>query len=198
VAAAGRALYVGFVAGAVQRGGEDRNSVFLQASDDGGRTWRPPALVSRSGRFAARELQTLVAPDGALHLVWQQERAAGDPVYRRVASTDGGRSWSAPADLAPPPHASAAQVAADACGTVHLVWVHRDWDADRAHLDYATWRDGGWSAIQHLFPALNVNMPVLHRAFDGRLLLAFQARPADLAPDDRTPLSTLYTERRSR
>ncbi|HET7551324.1 MAG TPA: hypothetical protein VFK04_08535 [Gemmatimonadaceae bacterium] len=192
VTSVGARTFLGFIAPApVERFGSDRNSVFLQTSSDGGATWLPPVLVSRSGHAAAYELKTLVAPDGVVHLIWEQEHG-GSRVFRHVQSSDDGQTWSVPDDLEPPPSAYFIQAAVDACGTLHLIWEHQDWSVDRAHIDYAT-RGEHWSGISHLFPSLTVNMPVLHHAHDGRLLLAFQGRPAD-APDETAQNVTMYTE----
>ena len=187
----GANAFLGFIAPApVERFESDRNSVFMQSSGDGGVTWRPPVPVSRSGRAAASEVKVLIAPDGTVHLVWQEEHR-GRIVFRHVLSRDGGESWSAPDDLEAPPSAYHFQAAVGNCGTLHLVWEHRDWPADLSHIDHATWR-GRWSAITHVFTTLTVNMPVLHLAHDGRLLLAFRGRPA--TSDEAEPYVTMYSE----
>ncbi|HET7551320.1 MAG TPA: sialidase family protein [Gemmatimonadaceae bacterium] len=187
----GARAFLGFIAPApVQRFGRDRNSVFVQSSGDGGLTWSPAVLVSRSGGAAAFEVKALIGPDGTVHLVWQQEHR-GRIVFRHVVSRDGGESWSLPDDLAAPPSAYHFQAAVGKCGTLHLVWEHRDWPADLSHIDHATWC-GHWSAITHSFTTLTVNMPVLHLAHDGRLLLAFQGKLA--TSDEAEPLVTMYSE----
>lgn len=187
----GTDAFLGYITPApVERFGLDRYGVFVQSSRDGGATWRPPVLVSRSGSAAASESKALMAPDGTVHLVWRREHR-GRTVFRHASSRDGGESWSTPDDLVAPPSAYHFQAAVGRCGTLHLVWAHRDWPADLSHIDHATWR-GRWSAITHAFTTLTVSAPVLHLAHDGRLLLAFQGRPA--ASDEAEPYVTMYSE----
>lgn len=201
VAAGGRSVFLGFIAPALNdrpnegRAFHDRNSVWFQSSPDGGATWRPATVVSRSGSNGAHHLKTLVAPAGTLHLLWMQTREGARDVIRHVASRDGGTTWSAPDDLEPPPQLAVGfEVAVDACGKIHVVYEHLD-GTGTPHVDYATWQ-GHWSPVRHLFPEVRVTGTTLHHAADGRLVIAFLAQPAD--GPMYAPTTAMYTELRPR
>ena len=198
VASAGTDVFLGFISPipreVIGPVGSDVNSVYLKVSHDGGRSWNAAMLVSRSGEFPAHGLRTLLSPDGSIHLVWRQTLARDEGAIRHVTSADGGRTWSQPDDLLLAPKASGLRAVADPCGRVHVVFEHWEAQTGEAHVDYATWRDG-WSAIEHLFPALSVTGTALHGAPNGKLLLAFLARPA-ASPMD-VPGVSMYSELRT-
>ncbi len=73
----------------------------LRRSDDGGTTWSGPDTVL-SGRRGLRleDTRTVRLADGAVLLAVERETGEGLPsTVRQLRSTDGGRSWSAPAVL---------------------------------------------------------------------------------------------------
>ncbi|HET7551321.1 MAG TPA: exo-alpha-sialidase [Gemmatimonadaceae bacterium] len=199
VASVGTDVFLGFVSPVPREllgpVGSDVNSVHLSVSHDGGKYWDAATLVSRSGEHAAHELRTLLAPDGTVHLVWRQSRVESGEVIRHVASSDGGRTWSQPDDLLLAPGSSGMRAVMDLRGRVHVVLEHWEAQTGEAHVDYATWRDE-WSVMEHLFPSLSVTGTTLHRALDGRLLLAFLARPAG-SPMDVAGYS-MYSDTRVR
>jgi hypothetical protein len=194
----GKRVYLGFVGGtASSNRRRSPSGVYFQSSRDSGRTWQPPVSIAptRPGRHNPHSLQTILAPDGTIYLVWKQERGELDDVFRVVVSRDEGKTWSALEDLIPPPTVEWVHAAADVCGTLQFAWEHRDWSVDRAHIDHASWRDG-WSPIEHVFTDLDTNMPQLHRTHDGRFLLSFAARPP--VASDSVPYTNFISERKHR
>ncbi len=70
--------------------------VMISFSDDGGRSFQAPFVVSDQGENVGA--LPLVGPGGTLHAVWLSYSAAL-PALRTAQSTDGGRSWSAPVEI---------------------------------------------------------------------------------------------------
>lgn len=164
----------------------DANSVFFEWSSDDGASWHPPVLVSLSGESAAHYVQTLVTPDRSVHLVWWQERMGAVPVVRHVASSDGGRSWSAPDDLTGAAVTEGVSATSDRCGALHVVFNHLEPATGRVHIDYARW-ENGWSPKQHLFTSLAVADIELFHAPDDRLLLSFLAQAGGSSAEEPIP-----------
>jgi hypothetical protein len=149
----------------------DANSVFLVRSPDGGRTWLPPQLISRSGERQATAVQVLVAGDAGVHLVWAQNLSGGlsPEVVRHVVSRDGGETWSAPDDADIPNGLGTLMAAVDRCGCVHIIHESVDYSEEEGTehgiLSYASW-DGRWSPVERPFAALNSTEAAL--ATDGQ------------------------------
>jgi len=78
--------------------------IVVVVSRDGGVTWTGPATVSRVAPFPSDEVQgslPLVASDGTVYVLYADYRLNTGPLaIKIIASKDGGRSWSAPADVA--------------------------------------------------------------------------------------------------
>jgi hypothetical protein len=170
----------------------DVNSVFLMRSSDDGVTWRPPALVSRSGSNPAHSLKVRIGPAASVHLVWIQTLPDRQRrVLRHVVSQDAGNSWSSEADLEPIGELEASQVAVDECRRVHVVYETRHVNDGTMHLNYAVW-DGRWSEPKVMFPSFNATGASLRLLPDGRLVVVFLAQPVN-APSTQAPVS-LYSE----
>jgi hypothetical protein len=78
--------------------------LYLRASDDGGRTWRPRVQVSESqdGPDAARHALTL-AEDGSLWASWAQRGPKAETQRLLVSrSVDRGRTWEEPRRVSDP------------------------------------------------------------------------------------------------
>jgi hypothetical protein len=162
----------------------DRNSVFIVRSEDDGRSWSSPRLVSRSGRTPAFEVQARVGPGQELHLVWMQD-TTGDltaELIRHVSSRDGGRTWSEPVDIRPPEGFRSLYTAIDACGTLHV--IYEDWHGGgtAGDTDYLRFVDGRWEAAQHLFPRSVSVSATIGVAGDEVLIAALFRRDVRRAP----------------
>jgi hypothetical protein len=147
LAADGHHLAVGYVSTA-PGSRSDHNSVFLSRSMDGGVSWTPGELVSRSGETPAYDLLTLVAGDDTEHLIWKQLRSSGLPVLRHVSRAPSDDAWSVPSDLELPADAHNFRAITGPCNTVHVVFEHRINDSE-SHLDYVAWQNG-WGKVDHV------------------------------------------------
>jgi hypothetical protein len=169
IAASGGRVYVAYVA-ADRSAPRDANSVFLVRSADGGRTWLPPRLISRSGANQATQIRAFAAPDGTVHLVWAQNLSGGlEPqVVRHVVSGDGGETWSPPDDVDFPDGLGTLKAAVDRCGGVHVIHEARAdaGESEESRLWYARWA-GGWSAPEQPFGDLNSIEADLETGSDG-------------------------------
>ncbi len=123
--------------------------VLYRRSDDRGIRWSDPVAIARlSGTSDASDFPFLfVGAGGRLHVTWSQFLLpTGWPPQGGFysQSVDGGRTWSAPLQVAAADHAQLA-VAVRAPGEVHLAWNGIVSNRDRLH----QWsRDGGrtWTA----------------------------------------------------
>ena len=70
---------------------QESQVVMVSFSDDGGRSFQGPIVVSDQGANVGT--LPLIGPGGILHAVWTSYRGAS-PFLRTSHSTDGGRSWS--------------------------------------------------------------------------------------------------------
>ncbi len=176
----------------------DANSVFLVRSPDGGRTWLPPQLISRSGGDLATQLRVLAAPDGTAHLVWAKNVSGGlEPqVIRHVRSGDKGETWSAPEDVDIPDGLGTLNATVDACGAVHVIHEshadERNAQSDVRRLFYARW-NGRWSTLESPFGDLNSTEADMVAGSDGFPELVWTV--VRLAPN---PLHSTFLSVRSR
>ena len=190
----GTTAFLGYIEAEPPQGPADdgMNRVYVQASFDNGRTWRPRVRLSPPvARTPASEVTTLVAPDGRVHLVWQQEGTPAGTVIRHVWSSDSGRTWSTPDDLTGQGEPQALRPVMDSCGTLHLVYHRYQGVAYSAPLEYAATR-AKWTAAQPLFPSYTAHQSTLALAADGRLLFVFVGGLQQAK--DSKPSSTWYAE----
>jgi peroxiredoxin len=104
-------------------------------SDDGGRTWSPPATVTDDSSaalgadFGSHNFHALHAsPTGTFHVAWLDGRAGKSAVYT-THSTDGGVTWAPNVRVVPltAPMTEACPccrtaIASDSAGRVYLAW----------------------------------------------------------------------------
>lgn len=84
--------------------GPGGSNVIIQTSKDGGATWSFPVIVSNAAKNSIADFtRVAVGPDGTIHVVWTefQSPSAWPPtgVYYSH-STDGGKTWSNPIQIA--------------------------------------------------------------------------------------------------
>jgi len=184
LAGKGEHLFFAYVDAAVGSRQSDVNSVFMIRSDNGGVTWKPPILVSRSGLLGAYELHLVSMRDGSLHLVWVQDNGNGSSVIRHVSSSNGGTRWSPPQDLpiiAAPGGASLA-VSSDQCSGIHVLYQDSQMGPEDMRLGYAYWRSR-WIGPNRLFPKYRVGGDAaFNRITDNRILVVFLAQKAGSEP----------------
>ncbi len=163
----------------------------ISTSDDGGQTWSPPAIVSAPGAIG---VIPLVRPDGTLVVVYAT--AEGGNQIATVRSSDGGRSFSAPARVAAlrtheipglrTPAFHSAEISGD--GRIVVAWQDCRYRARCASNDivYASSTDGqSWTTplriptgaqlagLDHVTPGLAVDPTTAGTT--TRLALAFYA-----------------------
>lgn len=152
-------------------GGSRAIPVFAR-STDGGRTWSSPEpLVEAGPTYAMGDAfhigaYPVVGVDGTVHVVWWE---ADEGVLYHVASDDGGRTFSAPAAIAPAatslggpdgviggsiPSAAVDRSDGPGRGTVHLTWS-RPGDGGDADVVTMASADGGrtWTEPAEVHPA---------------------------------------------
>lgn len=102
---------------------EYEGTLWMSRSDDNGRTFSTPAKVGGTNDEPARGPSLAVSDDGTVHLAWTVGEDAGADI-RVATSTDGGRSFDAPAvAVATDGHSDAPKIAVDSDGTTHLVFA---------------------------------------------------------------------------
>jgi hypothetical protein len=100
-----------YVVGDAAQGG-----LWMQATEDGGKTWRRARIDTASAASAWRYPAVTVSQAGRVHVVWMDDRDGHGAVYHAY-SDDGGRTFSEnarvsdrpfyfPADAPPPPPAT--------------------------------------------------------------------------------------------
>jgi hypothetical protein len=109
-------------------GREGKSAAFLTRSTDGGRTWEPNRRVAPTEACPCCRTAIATGPGGVTYLAW---RDVGPGNVRDIVvarSTDGGRTWGAPAKVHDDhwtyngcPHAGPS-LAVDARGRLHVAW----------------------------------------------------------------------------
>lgn len=144
-------IIIAYIAAATDVPIRDENSVFSVRSQDGGKTWAAPNLVSRSGLTPAFEPQLLTS-GSAVSLMWAQSNTRGltTDVIHSTRSADQGNHWIEPLTLA----ASGARDVHGfvVCGRTWVVFEQGDMRQSALHL--AQVDRGGWSKTSVLFPQL--------------------------------------------
>lgn len=135
-----------------RKGIRDINSLFFMKSTDGGGTWSEPVRVSLSGTKPAGFPQTLIAPNGRIHIIWQKfpnkNTAAGAPQLWHSFSDNQGETWSKPhiIDIPGKRTTLAHEAVIDRFGRVHVIFGARNGFGDPNGLLYETvWSCGRWS-----------------------------------------------------
>jgi hypothetical protein len=164
-------------------GGYDSNSIFLVRSVDGGRTWIPRLLLSRSGRRPAFDTQLLVDSQRQVHLVWRRETGA-QGALGHMMSPDAGRAWTREDETVIAGPANGARAGIDRCGRVQLFYHDLSRGLDKPRLGHAIW-SGGWHPGNSHFVNWRVSDLTLHADAKSDLTLVFlgnRSRASDRAP----------------
>jgi hypothetical protein len=175
------------------------DGVQVARTDDYGVTWQTPVTAARVPGGAAPAWQLLVLPSGDLALLYGEANTAEtagellrgvtqDPppiTNRAVTSSDGGLTWSAPADIVTLPEFVVPRGAVGPDGRLYMVWSEAVDDA--VAVRFASSDDGGhdWSAagtVAQLHPGplrvLDVQADVAVNA-QGVIGVSFYAGAAD-------------------
>ena len=111
----------------------EERGIYLVLSKDQGTTWSEPLQVF-DGAAAGFDLvgapSLVTSPNGALHVIWQEQSIQGDRVLQPLSlyytrSEDGGLTFSNPAPLVEEPVAWR-ELVADGNGNLHLLWQPQD------------------------------------------------------------------------
>jgi hypothetical protein len=127
-----------------------RSDVLFQKSTDQGATWLAEDRLIRRGADFACYPDITAGQDGTLYIVYT-ERVPGGSLghFYCVSSTDGGETWSSPAqvdDNASPVSAGWARVAADTLGSLFCAWNDKRTGRQRIWSSVSTDRGATWSA----------------------------------------------------
>lgn len=131
------------------------NGVFLSASADRGKTWGPPVAVHVGGSVEFDDKEAVIVDTradspyrGRVYVGWDSIPDDGNEILRVSWSSDGGQSFSPPADL----HTRGANLGiiplVGPGGIVHAVWFHADGNRCPCSILSSRSEDGGttWSA----------------------------------------------------
>lgn len=99
--------------------------LFYETSSDGGSTWSFPVTIANGGPNVSVDFTRIaVAPDGTIHVVWSEyplPKAWPPSGLYYARSTDGGKTWSNPIQIAGPGF-NQLNVAAGPNQTVYVAW----------------------------------------------------------------------------
>lgn len=111
---------------------------YLLASEDGGASWTRREMFDLTSELASAVMPLALDPAGALAFAWAQE-VDGTSRVRYASSVDGGRTWTAPRDVAAAPGAQAMPwMAARGAGELGLLWYAAEEAGTAAEID-AEW-----------------------------------------------------------
>jgi hypothetical protein len=140
-------------------GDQQAQVVMISFSDDGGRSFQTPFVVSDQGANVGA--LPLVGPGGILHAVWLSYHGAF-PTLLTSHSTDGGRSWGAPVPISDVRAAGVAgsrtgsgipSAAIDArTGALYVVWQDNRFTPGTDQIAFSRSTDGGesWTAPRRI------------------------------------------------
>lgn len=169
---------VTYVASVVDGTTRQHNGLFVSLSHDRGVTWTEPSLLTNASQVSAYEPRVMIDRPGNLHIVWRQGRAneIGDGVAWHIASSDRGRTWSAPAAVTLPLTSTRLEAVADQCGGIHVVTEAHS--RDLVQLSYVRFADGGWTMPRLLFGGVAAEQPSIAVDPTGRVHLVWNVMPA--------------------
>jgi hypothetical protein len=171
----------------------DVNSLFLVRSTDGGRTWMPRLLLSRSGRRAAFDSQLLLDSHRQLHLVWRRMEADERGTIGHMMSPDGGRSWTHAEELTLAVPAYLARAGIDRCGQVHVLYADLSGREETSRIGHVRW-NGTWHDDGQLFPTFELGGMTVHADTDAALTMVFLGRERDsTSAATSAPYRTLFS-----
>jgi hypothetical protein len=165
-------MILAFIASDPSVPGGDRNSVFVQSSNDGGRRWNQPVAIYRARGLPAYDVKLLRSSDGHWHLVWRTQSGSGAAALHHANSGDAGSSWSESASIALPPGAAGLRVVMDAGDRIHAVYDDWGGGGTDGHIDHVVW-NGEWLAPGHLYAPMRPTNPILMAQASGDVVLAF-------------------------
>jgi hypothetical protein len=157
------------------------SAIGFSATSDGGRSWQPGRnVVVAAAEHTLESARVVVTSDSSLLLFYFDTTLAdvlkyglaGTPMpvtYRAIRSSDGGRDWSAPVDVADAQFATGggASFAADNHGNIYMAWA--DAAAGRVMLVRSTDDGGSWSAPSTIASEPGVQDATIAAEPDGTL-----------------------------
>jgi hypothetical protein len=186
-------LYVGWTRFSFVPFAEPRVAVVVSRSDDGGRRWSRPVILSRRGLPLEVRLDT--ASDGTLYAVWRESKTNGIFVARSV---DGGNTFVSPQLVAPAVvprerscHGFRSRIPAQPRRCVSpnpVVAVDRSDGARRGRV-YVTFGSTALNQTQDVYVA--AYDPDLHPLLGVRVLKTVTPREAFRGPDQFLPASAV-------
>jgi hypothetical protein len=174
--------------GSEESGGTDPDDweILAAVRRRGGKTWSPPARVSGASDLADRHPDIAFDAAGRLVAIWDAKalHSSGANLSIRAATSNDGKSWTAPAPVALNVDAMSQRprLGRNASGVVRAVWYDSrsaDW---RWKVFSASLGPVGWSAPQRLSGGSNGTWP----AADGTAVVFTSDRGALRTQRDRT------------
>ncbi len=120
-----------------------RADIWFQKSTDAGRTWLAEDLLIRRGNRYACYPDITTDSDGNVFIIYLEADTAGADRVFCVHSSDGGTTWSLPAEVDDSLDATigGAKIAADSAGNLLCAW--NDWRTGSSHIWSSVSTDGG-------------------------------------------------------
>jgi hypothetical protein len=121
--------------------------IYYTRSMDGGGSWSQPKRMTWTSWWSG-EAKIAIAPDGGIHVVWEESPPGNNEIYYR-RSTDGGTTWMTTKRLTWTSGFSRNPAVA-AGNSVHIVWS--DDTPGNTEVYYRRSTDGGasWEAVKRL------------------------------------------------